>query len=1829
MSGTSIADQLEVWRRDLIDFSRRNRLLNLNSRATSLQLVEPLAKEIVDILLEGKRVRIHPELSSIADSEVGTVDTHENVSQGEIDVNEPVILKPNEVRTAPTNWPKLATTIRTLKRRSDQEFLDKGIRILYLAVGTLNWFEDNDAWSSPILLFPIELYRVTDGVFDFMLNSEEDTVFNPALIEKLREDMGIDLEIALTEESPMDAISQTAKAIKSHKKWTIDETATIGIFSFAKEVIFRDLKTNGELAGQSDLVRALAFGADSGVQLGFDRVPEDQLDLFLPPTKLNSILDADATQRQAVIAAKAGKSFVIDGPPGTGKSQTIANVIAELIGDGKSILFVSEKAAALEVVQRRLERSGLGSFLLPLHSQKVTRKEFAGLLMRAITERAKAGAPLSLTQLTRLETNQRQLSAYVAAMNEVRSPLGKSLFTAIGEHAQLASFPDAPIPLKAVDHELTPSRYLEIEDFANSLSRSWRQIEDPIGFIWRGLIDASTSLNQRSQLVAALSGAEEAVSEMVKIAEEMGEESGIPEPETVAQLSALTLLHSKMEIRPVIPIHWLTSEDLPFIQDAVRDALEKLAKIQELRSANVKLFPGWIDLSLRECHELVELATETSLMSTIEEAALQSTEAFEALVEELGGAIEDLMLGIAAARTLEPMFGEDKKKLSIKRIRLVATIAGLSRSESLPEESWFLENMSTKVEDALRFLQPALNEYWDHVREVERLFTEEIRNFPIENLFNGNSTRPNLGLLSSQGRQNRKELAKLSRSGKISEDEKRLLTRVKDLVECGRRIDEPNPMTAVLGTFFRGTSTDTQAVRTALEVVKTARTVMKKALPESMAMAFARNGSSTEWTIKASRQLDQMLLSLDALTMKFNQGSISDDSSATEVLEHLQLLAGLWARVQRILGSSFSKAKVTIEDCLILADNRIQYSSLQEEVLHSESGYIELLGSLYKRDDTDVAVASAALEWTIAVRAALSVPPSVHLANRILEAGIRVDGRLPVKLHDLQKALDYISLHFLDSRWQELQPDLLGDIQSASTLMRKMVEGIEQIDETIAFNSALKFFSDQGLSEVVDYLVNSRVSHLEVTPVVMKAVLAAWIESTLASDAKRLSPLDKKSRDDAVRDFAAIDRKMKDHAASRVAEVGNGRRPVAAIGAVGIIQKEAQKKSRHMRIIDLLSRTEDVALSTKPCFMMSPLSVSSFLPPTIRFDVVIFDEASQMLTSNAINAVYRGRQLIIAGDERQLPPTSFFDRGLEEDDSDEYIEDGIEKFESVLHQAKSGGFEQVGLRWHYRSRHESLITYSNYSFYKGELVTYPSAIQESSDLGVNFVHVPNGVYKRSGSRSNTIEAQKVVERVLFFADHHPELSAGVVAFSTAQADEIENQLEVALEARPDLREYFNGDRLNGFFVKNLESVQGDERDVIIFSVGYGKDEHGKLTMNFGPVNQEGGWRRLNVAFTRARNRIELVASIRPGDITGTTNPNVNHLKRYFDYAERGVAALAMEVKTQGGGPESPFEEAVIQTVNSWGYDVEPQVGQAGFRIDMAVKDPKHPGAYILGIECDGAAYHSSKVARDRDRLRQEVLEGLGWNLYRIWGPTWYRSRANAEAELRHAIEAALSNSQNPLLKPKVKVAPIVRHETIEVEFADLSQFVQPYFKAPRPAAPRLMIDAYGNITSSAISEFILEVVAQEGPVSSAIVKRRFANAAGMWLRANVQQALDQNIRTLVESKKLLSLKHSCLVLPNQDRFVARKPDPDDELTKRDAKNIAVTEIAAAAANFVSIARAIDITELEQLVVRNVFGWDRVTQAWRDAILEAIELFATRQWWTYEGNIVKIGKDFPS
>lgn len=465
---------------------------------------------------------------------------------------------------------------------------------------------------------------------------------------------------------------------------------------------------------------------------------------------------------------------------------------------------------------------------------------------------------------------------------------------------------------------------------------------------------------------------------------------------------------------------------------------------------------------------------------------------------------------------------------------------------------------------------------------------------------------------------------------------------------------------------------------------------------------------------------------------------------------------------------------------------------------------------------------------------------------------------------------------------------------------------------------------------------------------------------------------------------------------------------------IGLLRKELGKRMRHIPVRKLLAGIPKLLPRLKPCVLMSPLSVAQYLEPSHEtFDVVIFDEASQIPVWDAVGAIARGKQLIVVGDPKQLPPTNFFGSG--DTDEDDLTPDAHKDLESVLDELMSHQVRHKRLQWHYRSRHEGLITFSNRQYYENDLLTFPSP--ESGHGGVRLRYLPDAPYDKGKSRTNPGEAAELVQELVnrLRSTEAPRRSYGVVTFSQAQQRLVENLLDDERRKHPEIETHFGDEPpVEGepVFVKNLENVQGDERDVILFSICYGPDEAGKVSMNFGPLNRDGGERRLNVAITRAKHEVLVFSGLRADqiDLTRTRARGVRDLKYFLDYADRGPKALTAATAATGHAEaDSEFERLVAGRLRKAGYEVHHQVGCSGYRIDLGIVDTAAPGRYLLGVECDGATYHRAATARDRDKLRQLILKGLGWKLHRIWSTDWWH---NSEHEMDRLL-VALKSIESP------------------------------------------------------------------------------------------------------------------------------------------------------------------------------------------------------------------------
>lgn len=577
--------------------------------------------------------------------------------------------------------------------------------------------------------------------------------------------------------------------------------------------------------------------------------------------------------------------------------------------------------------------------------------------------------------------------------------------------------------------------------------------------------------------------------------------------------------------------------------------------------------------------------------------------------------------------------------------------------------------------------------------------------------------------------------------------------------------------------------------------------------------------------------------------------------------------------------------------------------------------------------------------------------------------------------------------------------------------VRGLAENLREAHQWTAFGT-VRAQASQGLAEeFVILAMDGQIGFFDLAPAFQRSFYQKWL-ATVVQARKPLLEFNTLLHEQRIAEFKELDLSILNENRTRLIrkvrdDIQKNLQEKAAVNAMPFLRREIARQRGLSPLRRTLKQAGPAIRAIKPCFMMSPLTVAQLLDSSQPvFDLVIFDEASQLPSEDAVGAISRGRQLVVVGDPKQLPPTDFF--GVMNgqvsvtigDDGDPIYEDG----ESILEELMASGLATSRLKWHYRSAHESLIHFSNVSFYDSDLYTFPSVEFNSEELGVSFEYIENGLYEGKGL--NLVEARRVVDAVEKHSKSSPSLSLGVGTFNLRQQIAIQDEIENRRRVNPELDAFCNQSNDEPFFVKNLENIQGDERDVIFISVTYGKGPDGRLRYNFGPINGENGWRRLNVLASRARRRMKVFSSIRADDISlvGLTSGGARLLRNFLAYSESGQIDQ-IEI-SNSADTESPFEREVYLELTRRGVKITPQVGVTGYRIDFGVLDDSLPGRYICGIECDGVTYHASETARDRDRLRQQVLENRGWLIYRIWSTDWFKDRPGQIDRILDLIQKA-------------------------------------------------------------------------------------------------------------------------------------------------------------------------------------------------------------------------------
>ncbi|GAA4888491.1 DUF4011 domain-containing anti-phage protein Hhe [Ferrimonas pelagia] len=1661
-------ESLQALRQRLLDLSGRNKLISYRyTKTNAIRVVDELPDQLFDQLLNDKSMVFgavpeprHEQLIEAGfirvDEETGKETQLKNPTAKEwanwLGLNTDYELPKAESRLHSKHQdseiqtlmfpPEMESRLRGLRSKANTAIEETGANVLFLAFGFLEWQESNDSKlvrHAPLLMLPVTLEKgkldPKLGTYRYSLSySGEDLLPNLSLREKLRQDFGLALPDFDEAPLPEQYLADVQSVIERHQpKWRTHRHCTLTLLDFSKQLMYFDLDPERWPQGAPNITEHPL------VKRFFESRSDDEIGDFSQEYRIDQLKgvhehyplidDADSSQHSALIDAIKGKNLVVEGPPGTGKSQTITNLIAAAIAQGKKVLFVAEKMAALEVVKRRLDKAGLGDFCLELHSHKTQKRKLLDDLAARLAMEGKFRAPHTIdTEIELYEANRAKLSQYAEKLNTQWQQTGKTvqqiLASAVRYREQNSTVQIELSPETFHGKNLSAAKLRGLQDQAEMFADIYQQMAAQCeaqkleAHPWYGVKNLQLAQFEFEKLITPLG---QWLAQLARLADtldkddlsQLGLSVQLPWQQLEQQVTRLTKLPKLAGDEDLSLVAQLSE---PGELGRLAQLLQDYQQLHDTNDALATLFePQLLDctpLQSQLSHELDSLMQISGAPDASPEQLVIRLTTVENTIEQLKQ-VEKLLSDIRPNMTEGAKASLKTSRLGLKETTLLFEFAqsldpALVRNRQARFDNPAMDPLLTELEHDLSQWQAQQVELQTTFR-VERLpQAEELHR--LHDTLRGSSL---FSWFSSAWRQDRKTALGLAQSSTKLEALVEALPQAAQFKQSESDLIQSPEYQNDLGELFRGTDTDITklkqlrswycALREEYGFGFGARAALADslmALPAQMLLGMQNLASQPEYAA-----LTNSLQALDQLQQHFSHTPALSNSRQDLLDENHGLLAlktalrnGLNALQPQLRQQDAPLRRVRERLNQLLGHEKAQQHWSQQKGSFVWGNALALDVHAGKFSETELA----------RVRRHQALTESIGDLPQLMEMLRGEHGHLAYNQLTKHAELASQSLLQCNEGRKQFSSEAKLDIEqwtqfggnSVAQLIGRNQRALAQTD---FLNTWIDYLNIQhkmtqlGLGKLTLAVEQHRIEAGSLDTA-LAASIYALLSKEIINEAPEIMRYSGKEQSAIQNKFREYDNKLKKlnqqkiayQASKHDAPAGNSGGKVSTYSEMALIRHELGKKTRHLPIRQLINRAGASLVEVKPCFMMGPMSVAQYLEPgQIEFDLVVMDEASQVKPEDAIGTIARGKQVVVVGDPKQLPPTSFFDRAI---DTEEEDVSAIEESESIL-DAAIPMFGCRRLRWHYRSRHESLIAFSNKSFYDSDLVVFPSPFARSDDYGVKFTRIEHG---RFVNRRNIEEARVIARAVAHHLKTRPGESLGVVAMSADQREQIERSIEEISKDDPLLQNALAKESDEPLFVKNLENVQGDERDVIFISFTYGPQEvGGKVPQRFGPINSAAGWRRLNVLFTRSKKRMHVFSSMTGADIltSETSSRGVIALKEFLAFAQTGVMAQATHT---GKEPDSDFEIAVMERLRQYGYECEPQVGVAGFFIDLAVKDPGKPGRYLMGIECDGATYHSAKSARDRDRLRQQVLEGLDWNIQRIWSTDWFK---NPEGEL--------------------------------------------------------------------------------------------------------------------------------------------------------------------------------------------------------------------------------------
>ncbi|PKM52192.1 MAG: DNA/RNA helicase [Firmicutes bacterium HGW-Firmicutes-7] len=1660
--------KLEAWKNKLLDIGKRNRLINYKeTKRSNLKIVKPDILDLWQDFVINERAIEFPffdEESSDTNSEqLSLIDDEPIEMQSYIQTNQTI--------------KEQHRTLRSLREKAKTAVEELGVNILYLSFGFLRWTESGISEQylmSPLVLVPASL--TIESINDpYILNIHEDEiVINPTLKYKLENDFGIILP-EIDEDQDLKSYFNQIRELISKNKWDLVEDASLSLLSFLKINMYRDIDKHKDKIKAHNVIRTIS-GDASASSYDVDSINNFDHDKQTKPVDVFQVVDADSSQQDAIVSAKKGVSFVLQGPPGTGKSQTITNIIAESIADGKKVLFVSEKMAALEVVHRRLSMSGLEDFCLTLHSHKANKKEVLEQL-RTVLEFTQNTVKLNdeaFQKLDQLQTDKEKLNAYINAIHTKVLTLEKTIYEVNGILANLNIYEDIIFSVPGIN-EVTSQKYNRFINLLNQFVHTLgKMIDDYKANPWNSANVQAVTNELRHDISSNLKNLMPKLEKAIELVNTIENTLGIKGFHSYVGLKNLSEVLEVSSHSPLVPVSWITSDDLTGL----------FKEIDEFSALKMKY-----------------LETKENLFSVYH------------MIEN----VESHLIG-----------SEDRELLTSSQIDHVVQKWNEYIVKNQSYATWNRTGSFEKAKNLYNTLSSKLNEYRELKDDLLSTFENEILDIDYQSMFLRYKTEYT-------------SFFKIFKK-QYKLDKKEILGKYKSIVK----------------------KNDDETVVQTLIILK-------------------QMAEISDWLSENTKEYQMQFF-------EAYESKNTDLNTLSAMLEQY---------------SNLELGLVSLND-------------LKEMTNLIESNDIKLKNhyeGLYCGLNTDWTQVTKTLEWASDFRKTIEkYGINVEFIENICRSSDKVSlcGRF---LSEVNDSLQQIDREFTWVLALFDEKDVLQECTINALLGRidKCKNGLASLEEWIDFRTAQENCVNEGLEDYINKIKEMQIETSKIIPVFKKRFYRLWLDAILPQYPEVMN-FRRRNQDFIINEFSTLDKEQLDIAKARIKKklienLPSLSRFTNGADEISILKRELSKQRRIMPIRKLFAQIPNLLLTLKPCLMMSPLSVSIFLESeSYEFDMVIFDEASQINTENAIGAISRAKQVIIAGDSKQLPPTNFFSASVSDEDFDNDEDDEMDDvyaYESILDEANL--LPERTLLWHYRSRHEHLIAFSNAKIYKNKLVTFPSNVEKVKDHGVEYIYVKEGFYDRGGKKGNVIEAQKIAEMVFENFRKSPIRSLGVIAFGEVQQQAIDGAVRQLRMKNPTYEKFFKEDLVEAFFIKNLENVQGDERDTIIFSIGYAKPpQGGQMHMNFGPLSKSGGERRLNVAITRAKHNVKLVGSIMPTDIdlNRVSSDGPKLLRSYIDFAINGPSVLLSEtIENSIIEHDSAFEEAVFNYLDRKGYHVGTQIGCSGYRIDLAIKHPTHSGKYVLGIECDGAAYHSARTARERDRLRQSVLEDMGWSIYRIWSTDWIKDPVTEGEKLVEAVEKALLDYNHETDNFNIESIEISDRKNTEQSYLTIDIKDVQEEENDNPYQFEIRDDAnFNSLPRNSggyldLGDCILEVVNKEYPVHYDLLCKRIAPLFGLEkVSSTVRKEVDYKLPYL----KNHVIKKGDFLLPNKE--VVIKPMQNNT---RPIQHINTEELAVAMYHVAKICVGATVDSICSETAR-AYGFKRKSEKINSSMLEAYE-----------------------